>query len=452
MDSCRKRLQKRREQVEFSGRRFMNIPSFTSRSALDRRTFLRGLGVGLSLPLLDAMTPAFAASNATPPKRFVAMCAGLGYHAPFLFPTKAGKDYGSTPYLDAIREHRQEFSVISGLSHPEQNGNNGHASSITWLTSAKHPGLAGFKNTISIDQLIARKIGLKTRFPYLALGNSGTSLSWTASGVPLPGGSSPAKLFKQLFVEGTEAEKGAQMRKLRRGRSILDTVLGEAESLHKTLGRNDRDKLGEYLTSVRDLEVQLQQSEGWVNRPKPVVNAKVPQDVTDRGDIVGKLKLMYDLIALAIQTDSTRTITYSIAGMNAPPTIPGVSTDWHQLSHHGRDEAKISELKLIELAEFKAFNGFLSKLKSKRENGVSLLDNTQVLFGSNLGNASNHSWRNLPIILAGGGFRHGQHIAHDEKDNTHFANLFVQMAQQMGVEISNFGSSDSEKITGLETA
>ncbi|MGB0581888.1 MAG: DUF1552 domain-containing protein [Limisphaerales bacterium] len=426
----------------------MNTPYISSRTSLDRRTFLRGVGVGLGLPLLDAMTPAFAASRKAP-MRFVAMCAGLGYHAPFLFPSKAGREYGSTPYLDALKQHRNDFSVISGLSHPEQNGNNGHASEQTWLTSAKRPGLAGFKNTISLDQVIAQKIGLQTRYPYLALSNRGNSLSWTASGVPLPGQTSPSKMFKLLFVEGTKQEKEAQVRKLQRGRSILDTVLGEANSLHKTLGHNDQEKLDEYLTSVRDLEVQLQQSEGWVNKPKPKVNAKVPQDVADRADIIGKLNLMYDLIALAVQNDSTRTITYSIGGMNAAPTIRGVSNDWHGLSHHGKDETKISELKIIELAEFQAFNNFLAKMKSKKEGGATLLDNTQVLFGSNLGNASSHSWRNLPIILAGGGYKHGQHLAHDEKNNTHFANLFVQMAQKMGLEINQFGSSNSESIQGL---
>ena len=430
----------------------MNAPYLASRSALDRRTFLRGVGVSLSLPLLDAMTPAFGASSPGAPKRFVAMCAGLGYHGPFLFPEQAGRNYGSTPYLDLLREHRDDFTIMSGLSHPEQNGNNGHASEMTWLTSAKHPGLAGFKNTISIDQLIAQKIGIQTRFPSLVLSNGGNALSWTAGGVPLPGESRPSQLFARMFVEGTKFEKEQQINKLRRRRSILDTVRGEAKSLENELGPRDRAKLDEYLTSVRELETRLQESEGWVNKPKPKVDAKAPKDITDRGDIIGKLDLMYDLIALALQTDSTRTITYAIGGLNSPPSIDGVATDWHQLSHHGRDEEKIAELKLIEMAEFKAFNRFLARLKSQREGSATLLDNTMVLFGSNLGNASSHNWRNLPIILAGGGFRHGQHLGHDEQENTHFANLFVQLGQRMGLDLYSFGSSDKTGIDGLEAA
>lgn len=429
----------------------MNKVHLATGKSLNRRAFLRGMGVTLSLPLLDAMTPAFAAAK-TPPKRFVAMCAGLGFHAPHLFPEQRGKNYQATPYLEKIWQHKNDFTIMSGLSHPEQNGNNGHASEMTWLTSAKRPGLAGFKNTISLDQLIAQKIGIETRFPYLVLTNRGNSMSWTASGVAVPGEQSPSKIFKQLFVEGTEDQKKKQTRGLQRGQSILDTVLGEAKSLHRELGHRDQEKLDEYLTSVRDLEVRLQQSEGWVYKPKPKVTAEAPEDIKDKAMIIEQTKLMYDLMTLALETDSTRTMTYALGGMNAPPKIAGVSTDWHQLSHHGRDQTKIDELKLIEEAEFEAFNYFLSNLKAKKEANGSLLDNTMVLMGSNLGNASSHSWRNIPVLFAGGGFRHGQHISHDEKNNTHFANLFVQIGQQMGMDIEQFGSSDKESITGLERA
>ena len=411
----------------------------------------------LSLPFLDAMIPAFSQGAATDesPRRFVAMCATLGFHTPFLFPQQTGRDYEMTPYLAKLKDHRDNLTVLSGLSHPSQQGNNGHASEMTWLTSAQRPGLAGFKNLISLDQVIADKVGIETRYPFLALGTSSRSMSWTSTGVEIPAESSPAKLFKALFVDGTEAEIAQEMRDLKRGRSILDTVLGEAKKLETELGHRDKEKLEEYLTSVRDLEVRLQQSEGWAVKPKPQVDAEVPRDVQDRNDAIAKQRVMNDLILLAFQNDSTRAVTFQLGGMNAVPSnIPGVQTDWHNLSHHGKDPKKIDELKIIEEAEFDVLNEFLTKLSGIQENGKSLLDHTAVLYGSNLGNASSHSPKNVPLVLAGGGFKHGQHLNStiDEKTETPLSNLFVTLAQRMGVETDAFGSSSSAGIPGLELA
>lgn len=274
-------------------------------------------------------------------------------------------------------------------------------------------------------------------------------MSWTANGVAIPGETSPSKLFKALFIEGTDEEIAQEMKEFQRGRSILDTVLGEAKKLEKDLGHRDREKLEEYLTSVRDLEVRLQESENWVQKPKPKVEAEPPKDITDKADAIGKQRLMNDMIAMALRTDSTRTITFQLSGMNAVPAIPGVGQDWHNLSHHGKDQNKIDELKIIEEAEFDVFNDFLAQLKSIEENGRSLLDHTAILFGSNLGNASSHNWRNLPIILAGGGYRHGSYVAHDAEDNTPLANLFVELAQRMGVNAEAFGSSTGVGIDGV---
>ena len=426
-----------------------------NRHALDRRHFLRGTGASVALPLLGAMAPttrleAAGAAKAIP--RTVAICGGLGFHTPFLFPKQEGKDYQLTPYLELLKEHRGDFTAFSGLSHPEQNGNNGHASSLTWLTSAPRPGLAGFKNTISLDQLIAAHFGGATRLPFLCLANDGGSLSWTANGINIPAQSSPAKLFATLFVDGTEDEVSTQMRELARGRSILDTVRRAAKNLDSRLGPQDKRKLEEYFTAIRNLESRIGQSEQWTTKPKPKVDYPQPVDVADRTDIVAKQRLMYDLIALALQTDSTRVITLSLGGMNAVPSnIPGVKSDWHNLSHHGKDEAKIAELRLIEAAEIKEFNRFLGRLKATSEGGATLLDNTAVLFGSNLGNASAHDWHNLPIILAGGGYRHGAYVAHDPQNNTPLSNLFVALAQRMGLEIDRFGSSTTAGIRGLES-
>jgi len=430
----------------------MKTPYIASGKSLHRRHFLRGIGsTMMGLPFLEAMTPAFSqAASSKAPDRFVAMCATLGFHTPYLFPKSEGTDYELTPYLELLKDHRSDFTVISGLSHPDQQGNNGHASELTWLTSARRPGLAGFKNSVSLDQVIADKIGHETRYPYLALSTSGRSMSWTANGVEIPGETSPAKLFKALFTQGTEKEMEEEMRQFRRGRSILDTLLGEAKKLDRELGEKDQEKLDEYLTSVRDLEIRLQQSEGWVEKLKPKTDATEPRDIQDKNDAIGKQRLMNDMIVLALQSDSTRTVTFQLAGMNAVPAIPGVDTDWHNLSHHGKDPEKIDELKIIEEAEFEVLGEFLTKMKAVEENGKSLLDHTSVLYGSNLGNASSHNWRNLPVIFAGGGFKHAGHIAHDEEDNTPFANLFIPIAQRMGLTIDQFGSSTAAGITGLD--
>nr|WP_182865682.1 DUF1552 domain-containing protein [Rhodopirellula sp. JC639] len=397
------------------------------------------------------MQPALGDSRDPALPRFIAICGGLGFHAPFLFPDQPGRDYQLTPYLEKLQEHRDDLTLFSGLSHPNQNGNNGHASSMTWLTSAQRPGLAGFKNTISLDQQIAAHLGGATRFPYLCLSNGGGSLSWTSGGVNIPAESSPAKVFEQLFVNGSESDVRSQMRELQRGRSILDTVRGDAQKLQRSLGPKDVQKLDEYYSSIRDLETRIGQARQWAQRPKPHVDDPPPKDISDKQDIIARQRLMYDIIRLALQTDSTRVITLSLGGMNAVPSnIPGVNTDWHNLSHHGKDEAKIAELRLIEEAEFEAFSGFLADLKAVGENDQNLLDHTAVLFGSNLGNASAHDWHNLPILLAGGGYRHGHYVAHDATDNTPLANLFVPLARRMGLEIDHFGSSTNDNVRGLE--
>ena len=420
------------------------------RKHLSRRHFIKGSGVAVSLPMLSAMTPAFSAAKKAP-LRFVAMNAGLGFHSPNFIPQSEGLDYEAPQYLRELAKHRKDFTIFSGLSHPNSNGSNGHASELTWLTSAPRPGLAGFKNTISLDQLIARHVGAVTRFPSLTVGTNGQSLSWTSNGVQIPSQSHPTKLFRQLFVNGSEADVGKEIKELERGRSILDTVLAEARKLNSQLGPRDQEKLDEYLTSVRELEVRLQQNKQWARRPKPKVDLSEPKEVSDRNDILAKQRLMYDLILLALQTDSTRVIAFSLGGMNAVPSnIPGVNTDWHNLSHHGKEESKIEELSKIEAAEFQVFSEFLTKLKGVQESDGHLLDHTAILFGSNLGNASSHSWRNLPILLAGGGYKHGHHVAHNSENNTPLANLFVPLAQRMGLDINSFGSSTHSGLRGLE--
>jgi hypothetical protein len=419
-------------------------------STLNRRTFLRTSGVSLALPFLDAMWPRFAkAAPAAAPKRLVTVCASLGIYGPDFFPQVAGRDYELSPYLEALKEHRNDFTVFSGISHPDQAGANGHTSEMTWLTSAKHPGLGGFRNTISLDQLVAEKIGFETRFPSLVLGTNSTSQSYTRSGVMIPADSKPSRIFAKLFLQGTPDEIKKQMQKLKEGRSIMDAVNEEAKRFGSRVGAADRDRLDEYFTSVREMEQRLAKAEEWTLKPKPQINAQTPKDIENDSDTIGRLELLFDLIPLAFQTDSTRLITILIQGRNDVPPVPGVTIDHHNLSHHGQDPEKIRQLELIEKAEMKALSKLVGSLKAKKEGAGTLLDNSMVFYGSNLGNANSHDTRNLPVLLAGGGFKHGQHLMFNTKDNVPMCNLFVQMLQKLGMEVDAFGSSTATSLPGL---
>jgi BMFP domain-containing protein YqiC len=382
------------------------------------------------------------AAGTPPSQRLVTLCSSLGIYGPDFFPKEAGAGYTSTPYLDLIKDHRSQFSVFSGVSHPDQNGRDGHSSEMTWLTSARGPGLGGFRNSISVDQLAAETIGVQTRCPSLALNTGGsTSQSYTRSGVMIPAESKPSRVFSQLFLDGSAHEIQQQMRKLHEGRSIMDMVSSEAKRMQKTVGAADKDKLEEYFTSVREMEQRLQKAEEWVQKPKPKVTAQQPKDIQAENDLIGRMNLLFELVPLALQTDSTRLITILIQGRGDVPQIAGVKADHHNLSHHGQDAEKIAQLRLIEQAEFKAFNKLLTALKTKQEGAGNLLDSTMVMFGSNLGNANSHDWHNLPLLLAGGSFKHGQHIVGDEKNNIPMANLLLTCLQKLGVEADSFGSS-----------
>ena len=419
-------------------------------SPISRRAFLRGTGVSLALPFLDAMWPQrLLAAQSAAPKRLVAVCTSLGIYGPALFPKQTGRDYESTPYLDLIQEHRNDVTVFSGLSHPEQSGADGHSSEMTWLTSARHPGLGGFRNSISLDQFVAEKNGVETRYPSLILGTNNVSQSYTRSGVMIPAETKPSTVFARLFIDGTPDEVQRQMKKLHEGRSIMDAVGDEAKRFGSRVGAADRDKLDEYFTSVREMEQRLAKAEDWVQKPKPKIDATKPQDIESQADIIGRLQLLFELVPLALQTDSTRLVTILVQGRGDVPPVPGVTIDHHNLSHHGQDPEKIRQLELVEMAEMGAFAKLLGALKQKTEGGAPLLDNTMVLLGSNLGNANSHDWTNLPILLAGGGFKHGQHLAFDTKNNVPLCNLFVQMLQRMGQDTSTFGSSTATSVPGL---
>jgi hypothetical protein len=401
--------------------------------------------------MLDCFAPrGLAAAKAAPARRLVCICTPLGVNPAYFFPEKSGKDYALSPYLETIKEFRKDFTVISGLAHP--NVGSTHDSIYSFLTGAPHPELrAGFRNSISLDQFAAEKIGGQTRFPSLSLSAEGLGLSWTRSGALVPSDLFPANVFARLFLEGRPDEVQAQANRLRNGRSILDTVSAQAKRLEPSLGARDREKMDEYFTSVRELEQRMTVAQEWSKKPKPKVEAKPPQNNMNPADLIGKNRVMFDLIHLAIQTDSTRLITMMLLGTSLVPLIPGVSMGHHDLSHHGQDPSKIEQLKTVEIEKLKTVRELLEKLKKTEEQGESLLDRTTVLFSSNLGNASNHSTRNLPVLVAGGGFKHGQHLAFDAKNPPPLCNLYVSMLQRLGVETDRFGSSTGT-LSGLEMA
>jgi BMFP domain-containing protein YqiC len=414
---------------------------------LSRRTFLRAAGVSLALPLLEMH--AISASAAKTPRRMVCINTPLGLHPAAFFPEKAGKDYTLSPYLEVVKDFREDFTVISGLSHPDVGPS--HDSNYSFLTGAPHPEQrAGFKNSISVDQFAADFLRGQTRYDSLPLACEGFGLAWTRSGAPVPTESWPSSVFAKLFIEGRPDEVEAQKRRLQDGQSILDSVREQAKDVRSTVGARARDKLDEYFTSVRELEQRLAQSEEWAKKPKPKVDAKPPVDVTNPTDLIAKTRVWFDLIHLALQTDSTRLVTLQLLGTSGVPPVPGVSLGHHDLSHHGKDPTKIAQLEKIEIEVMKTLRDFLKKLKDAKEDGVTLLDRTTVFFSSNLADASIHSVKNMPVLLAGGGFKHGRHLAFDPKSSPPLCNLYVSMLQRLGLEVDKFGNGTGA-LTGLET-
>jgi len=427
-----------------------------STATVTRRHFLRATGITLALPMLDFFLPlgraAATAAAAKPIRRMVCICTPLGLHPPNFFPEKTGRDYELTAYLEMLKDFRDEFTVISGLEHAGMSSGFAHQASASFLTGVPGAGRPGFRNAISLDQFAADHIGDQTRFPSLALSGEGAGgLSWTRTGALIPADNSPSKVFARLFLEGRADEVQGQMRRLEDGRSILDDVRDQAKSLRSDLGADDQDKLDEYLTSVRELEQRMVKDESWARTPKPHVDVEPPKDIPNAADLIGRTRLLFDLTHLALQTDSTRLITIMLAGSTYAPPIPGVTLGHHDLSHHGKDPGKLEQLKIVEVETMKTVRDLLAKLKQSQEDGGSLLDRTTIFLGSNLGDGSSHSVRNLPVLLAGGGFQHGQHLPFDPQRPPPLCNLYVSMLQRLGIEVDKFGTSTGT-LTGLEFA
>jgi hypothetical protein len=369
----------------------------------------------------------------------VAIETNMGIMPQFFFPERGGNDYEVTPYLNRLKEHREAMTVFSGVSLPGVTG--GHAAEKCFLTGTPHPERGGFRNGVSVDQVAAEQIGNRTRFPSLVLAMSnegGRTLSYTRSGAPISADYKPRTVFQKLFVQGNAAEVEANKEALRQGRSMMDFLGEQTRRLNAVVSQSDRARLDQYFTSVRELEQRLHGAQEWEDRPKPVVKAKAPDDNDDAREFVLRTKLTLDVVKLALETDSTRLVTLFVDTVVI-----------HNITHHGNRPEVVAELREKEEGQLDVLNGFLSGLKGVGEGGQSLLDRTMVLYGTCMGSANSHSNVNLPVLLAGGGFRHGQHLAFDTKSNYPLTNLYLSMLHRMGVEVSEFSTSRGT-MRGLE--
>lgn len=429
---------------------------------LPRRTFLRGLGACVSLPLLEAMLP--SALRAAPSK-FVPLGASIAANPRSIFcyvpngvnifdwvPKESGKGYALSSTLAPLQDLRSEFSILTGLGHPNSKG--GHSGADTWLTGADLTAVPGrdYSNTVSADQVIAEHHGKFTRFSSLELSDqSGTgsaghshTLAFDRRGTPLPAEDSPRRLFNRLFVPSDATSREEALRRFARKKSILDSVRADAKALERTLGKQDLAKLDEYFTSVRQTEQRVERLEGWIDVPLPEVD---PTDLqlgmkpNDGHDRPMWLDVMMEISYLAFVTDTTRVISFEWS--REAGGLGGGGENHHELSHHGGDPKMLEGLARIDHFHMERLARFLTFLKQTQEAGGSMLDNTMVLFGSgmNSGEGGDHSPSNLPLLLAGGknlGIKHDQHLAHDEKDHPPLSNVLLTIIQKMGVDTGGF--------------
>lgn len=423
---------------------------------LSRRTVLRGAGVAIALPWLDAF--ARGSGSAGPPRRALFIMNNLGVLPKPFFPGETGPGYALSPLLEPLSSRRDDFTVISGLSHPGVRG--GHSTENCFLTAARGPTRSGFRNTVSLDQFAAASIGDQTRFPTLNLGVNvdkvNRSLAWTRDGVLLPADDRPSRVYERLFMAGSPEQVAERRRRLAERGSILDATVDEARRLGRAVGTTDRQRLERFQTSVREVEERLHAEGAWEERPKPVPTEASPADVVDRALLFKGYESMLAIARLALETDSTRLVTLLVDAFATPPfrLDEGVEAkltvdDYHNLSHHGQDAQRVAQLLEADRRQMTLLAGLLESLAERREGEERLLDRTTVLFGSNMGDSNTHDNTNLPILLAGGGFRHGSHLAFNPDDNAPLSNLFVSVLQNLGIETDAFGSSTGT-LAGLE--
>lgn len=413
-------------------------------NSIDRRNFLKSTGLGLALPVFESwLSPAEVYANpsnkASAAQRLVCVGTFLGFHQSSFFPEQIGRDYEMSTVLKPVESFRSRMTVFSGLDH---RGRNGHEGWKAWMSGSA-------SGSISMDQRVAEEVGVATRYASLQVtcGNppGAARLSFTKEGVALPMVGRPSVLYKTLFRSDSDKSRIDYL--LASNRSVLDGALAEAKSIEAKLSVKDRRKLNEYLASVRDVEKKLRKQRAWLDKPTPKVDYRLPQfDPVSPALALECESIMYDLMALALTTDSTRVITFMVPGWSQVFEIDGekLSAGYHGLSHHGNDPTKIAEYNLVGQEHVKRFANFLSKIDAAKDAaGRSLLDSTVVVFGSGMGDSNTHDNSNLPTLLVGGGFQHGQHhrIERDPTNTRLLGDLYLTVMQQLGVNEEQFAGA-----------
>ena len=406
---------------------------------MDRRAYLKSAGALIALPQLESFANDHdsAERDAAPIKRMVFVANGYGMYPSAWFPTEAGRKYETPRLLKPVQRHRDHFTVFSHLDHGAEGGHVGAAAFLSGIRPVD--ARASSSDFRTVDLVAAEFVGPRTHLPVLRLGRS---WSYDARGALVPAIPSVASAFETMFVNPSPASIARQRHRMLNDQSILDAVLEQTRSLQHRLSQADRNRMDEYLSAVRTVENRIATSRSWLEKPRPTVEISTPLDVED---IVQRVPLIYELIALALQTNSTRVATFGFAVDRVADL--SLRYSYHEYSHHGTLPEMVDGLLKIEEFQMKQFDAFLSRLKSIEEpQGGTLLDNTQVLFGSGLGNGSSHSCRNLPILLAGGGFRHGNHLSYRtaQSESVPLCNLFLRMLRQFGSPAERFGTSTGE--------
>ena len=443
----------------------------TQKWLLGRRHLLRGTGVSLALPFLDVMKPLRGQNvDANLPKRSVYIYLPNGVNTIDFQISEAGKNYEFSKILNPLKVHRSVITPISGLYHPTGLGHHHNCQSI-WLTAGKVGTTE--RNTISVDQLIAGKTAKQTRYSSLELSNSSRSLAWNADGIQLPSQNNPSVVFKRLF-EAPSGGIGKLRRSLHRKGSILDAVLDDAKQLDKTLAKEDRGRLEQYLTSVREVEIRTERADVWLDTPLPKVDnatkSRLNRNVSKQ-QVGDYFRTLYDLIVLAFQTDMTRVATFSSGNEGQGLPIPeiNINQDRHSLSHHNGNPKRMADLTASDTFNVEQFSYFLGRLAETQDANGPLLDTTVALFGSGMAFGHSHGNANLPLVLAGGsklGFKHGTHVDYNKmmpdfkqyslsaprehykicfqpvNERAHLSNLLLTMAQGVGMEIDSFADSN----------